>query len=540
MPGYRVSGSLRLAIASALALLASLSSPLQAQDPRNAQAPTAAEGSTPFNLQVKSNLVVVRVLVRDAQGKPVDGLRKEDFRVLDSGKEQSIAQFESRSPGSETSAATQPATHFIALFFDDLDTPLGYLTYARDAADQFLKAYLRPSDRVALITSSGTNVVDLTSDVNRLHDALFKIAPNEHGGDPRLQSRRSLDMLDHLVMRLSQAPGQRSIIFASPGFMSANEQAHVDGIIDRALRSQVVISTLNPKGFETAPVEGPPETSPPTAVPPQETNARPGSRTLPAQAGPSGEVVDSLDPDVILPPQAVLKEVAMATGGVYFHDNNDLKTGFYQLSGTAEPYYILAFHPTDLKQNGRFHPLKINLTEAHAGYHLQARSGYFAPKEGAAAEGPTQLETPSPVVAATDEDAQEKERIRRATISKTDQQELPVELRTEVSKGAESGELAVLAHLDTKALRFHKEGGRNQITVTFVSVIFDGSGKYVAGQQRQAKVDLLDDALPGLLAAGMDVKVTFPLKPGTYTLREVVTDSEEHHMTASSHNISVQ
>src|SRR5580704_31606 len=96
MPGYRVSGSLRLAIASALALLASLSSPLQAQDPRNAQAPTAAEGSTPFNLQVKSNLVVVRVLVRDAQGKPVDGLRKEDFRVLDSGKEQSIAQFESR------------------------------------------------------------------------------------------------------------------------------------------------------------------------------------------------------------------------------------------------------------------------------------------------------------------------------------------------------------------------------------------------------------------------------------------------------------
>ena len=98
----------------------------------------------------------------------------------------------------------------------------------------------------------------------------------------------------------------------------------------------------------------------------------------------------------------------------------------------------------------------------------------------------------------------------------------------------------MLAHLDTKALHFHKEGERNRNTVTFVSVVFDGGGKYVTGQQREATVDLPDDALPRLLSTGMDVKVTFQLKPGTYTIREVVTDSEEHHMTASSHNITIQ
>lgn len=540
MTGHRVSGSRCFAIASALAVLASLSSSLEAQDQLNGRIPAGTEVSTPFKLQVKSNLVVVRVVVRDAQGNAVDNLRKEDFRLLDSGKEQSIVQFEKISPASETPTQSSVPTHFIVLFFDDLDTPLGYLNYARDAADQFLKVYLQPSDRVALVTSSGTNVVDFTSDVKRLHDALLQIAPNEHGGDPRLQSWHSLEMLDKLVTRLSQAPGQRSIIFASPGFVSASQQAHVDGIIDRALRSQVVISTLNPKGFETPSMDGPPETSPVDASPTQEVHARPGSRALASQTPPSADVVDALDPDLLIRPEAVLREVAIATGGVYFHDNNDLKAGFYQLSGTGQTCYILAFHPTDLKQDGRFHSLRISLTPGHAGFHLQARSGYFAPKDGAVAETPPQLETRPPVSPTTGADIQEKEKIRRAVMSKTDEKDLPLEVRTEISKAADNDELAVLAHLDTKALHFHKEGERNRNTVTFVSVVFDGGGKYVTGQQREATVDLPDDALPRLLATGMDVKVTFQLKPGTYTIREVVTDSEEHHMTASSQNITIQ
>jgi hypothetical protein len=63
------------------------------------QAPAPQTTQPPFQLKVNSNLVVVRVVVRDA-GKPVEGLRKEDFKILDQGKEQSILQFEA-----ETSAA---------------------------------------------------------------------------------------------------------------------------------------------------------------------------------------------------------------------------------------------------------------------------------------------------------------------------------------------------------------------------------------------------------------------------------------------------
>jgi hypothetical protein len=75
--------------------------------------------------------------------------------------------------------------------------------------------------------------------------------------------------------------------------------------------------------------------------------------------------------------------------------------------------------------------------------------------------------------------------------------------------------------------------------VTFVSAVLDQGGNLVTGQQWQAKVDLPDDALPKLVTDGMDVKMNFQLKPGRYTIREVVTDSEEHHITALSRNVTI-
>ena len=42
---------------------------------------------------VERNLVVVAVVVRDAKGAAVGGLRKEDFRLLDNGRPQAITGF---------------------------------------------------------------------------------------------------------------------------------------------------------------------------------------------------------------------------------------------------------------------------------------------------------------------------------------------------------------------------------------------------------------------------------------------------------------
>src|SRR5438552_7367942 len=41
-----------------------------------------------------TNLVIVNVFVRDRAGNPVEGLKKEDFRLLEDGKAQNISVFE--------------------------------------------------------------------------------------------------------------------------------------------------------------------------------------------------------------------------------------------------------------------------------------------------------------------------------------------------------------------------------------------------------------------------------------------------------------
>ncbi len=48
----------------------------------------------------------------------------------------------------------------------------------------------------------------------------------------------------------AQMPGQRIVIFGSPGFLLQDDnQFQLERIIDQALRLQVVISSLDPRGL---------------------------------------------------------------------------------------------------------------------------------------------------------------------------------------------------------------------------------------------------------------------------------------------------
>jgi VWFA-related protein len=262
---------------------------------------------------------VVRVVVRDAQDKPVENLKKEDFKLFDRGKEQSIAQFavETALPPSSSSAValapgraapeSQPARprKFLALYFDDLYTSPAEIMQARDAADRSLPANLQPEDRVAIFSSTKM-LSDFIADGKQIHDALSKLhvslgsirdCPDisdyqaqeivDSGGNPsndavevaldeaihacritmtealqvvpamarsvvnetQILSRTSLQELEGIVQYLSQMPGQRTIVLVSPGFPSQSEQRQLDRLISRALRAQVVISSLDPKGL---------------------------------------------------------------------------------------------------------------------------------------------------------------------------------------------------------------------------------------------------------------------------------------------------
>jgi VWFA-related protein len=555
-----------------------------------------------FIVRVGSNLVVVRVAVHDRQGRPVEKLQKENFRLLDNGKEQTIVQFETENSSFHPISAgvaipeplsdatsTEPSPtvaanpsnsvpRLLALYFDDFDMSFADVDYARDAADHYLMKNLRPMDRAAVVTASGAVMVEFTADLKRLHEALFKLTPssrsqnhdcpqisdyqademiNREGnylpGPPlgskgaapipppatqlamteainrchmqsmapddllsvvrsaagavldrsRIQAQYALEGLDRLVKYIALMPGQRNVILVSTGFLSTEQQSRTAAIIDHALRSQVTISSIDPKGL---------------AVRLREADASQGY--MPKEGDVAMEQ-HRLDSEREMHATAILEEVADSTGGRYVHNSNDLDAGFRQAAIASEPGYILAFSPKNMKFDGKFHVIKVNLREQPKDLVVNARRGYFAPRT------------------APDLEAEAKKQMQDVLRSQTEFTGLPVALNTKTTKSATSTELLVWAHLDVGPLHFRKEGAHSINALTFMSAIFSSDGKFVSGQEKQLQLDLEDATLRKLIATGIDVTLRFQLNPGGYTVREVVTDSEEHRLTALSRKIQV-
>lgn len=583
-----------------------------------------AQNDDSYRLKAASNLVVVPVVVRDAQGKPVGNLEKKDFRIFDRGKEQSISQFEveSSAPSSATvlrpitaggveqpqARFSVPAGKFVALYFDDLNSSDADMIHARDAADHYLSTDLQPNDRVAIFTSSEM-LTAFSSDLKQIHDALHKLRvsahalnlvhycpdlsdyqalqitegnqdaltvaldeaahcdggvllppgekqtpvdnpsgnkqatvsnPSQPGGGgitdavirglaqsiashAAAQARANLQQLEQVVSYCAQMPGQRSVILVSPGFLSQNEQLQVDRLIDHALRAHIVISALDAKGLATLMREGDTTRSYIPINPKVLERAR------------------RMDSERELVATAVLADVGQGTGGEFFHNSNDLKGGFAALAGSPV-YYILAFSPTDIRKDGKFHQLKIELAEKKTGFSVQARRGYFASSEGEPVpEAATAVtHTTEPVDATISPEAEEQEKIREAVMSKADIQQLPVMLDVKPPAGqGDMREVAVSAHLTATVLPLRKEGDQNLDTVTFVFAVFDEKDNLINAQQRKANVRVPDGQLQDFLKVGVSVNATFHLKPGRYRLREVVIDSQDHHMTTQSRDLEI-
>jgi VWFA-related protein len=594
--------SLRIGLARCLAVAATLLAafvfpvkPARAQVQTN----TTANDLPATRLKVTSNLVVVRVVVRDAQGKPVKGLRKEDFKLFDSGKEQPIAQFEVESavePPSPPVAARKPEQavaalssalpgRFLALYFDDQYTSDTDMIQVRQAADDYLAAHLQPTDRVAVFTS-GKMLSDFTSDPKQIHEALSQLrasgrAPAPGHDCPDLSDYQALEMmktaarldlknpfntgdawglafeeagardclpslvpianrnylldkastvagqveiltrsnlreLEEVVKYTAQMPGQRIVILGSPGFLLQDDnQFQLERVIDHALRLQVVISSLDPRGLP---------------IIARQVDA---SRTyMPGLLGTSSGAMHRMDQNREVLAGDVLAQVAEGTGGEYFHNNNDLRAGFGRLAGSPGAY-ILAFAPKDLKPDGKLHQLKVTLAERETGYSIQARRSYFAPRNEAEAKAEaTEVEASSAA-------SQAQEQIREALLSKTEIAQFPVVLDANVSAGqGETHELSLSSHVDPKSLHLEREGDHNRDTLTFIFGVFDQKENLVMAQQRHANVDIADGQLPEFLKAGISVDMAFQLKPGSYRIRGIVTDSEQR-LTALSRNVDI-
>lgn len=542
-----------------------------------------ASHDEPTTFKVNVRLVLVRAVVRDAQGRAVGNLHKEDFQVFDKGKPQVISQFEVEQPGTliakarqtsegnsaistdDTSANAGPAPdvpeRFIAYLFDDVHLEFNDLARVRQAAERQFSS-LRPTDRAAIFTTSGRTVLDYTDDRAKLHETLFRLQPQPissginidclrisyyqadlivNKSDPQAtqvalaeevacnppppgvpppnpapvvqatsaevlsagehESRISLGVLKDVVLNLSTKPGQRTIVLISPGFIAPQMEYEYSQIIDRAVRSQVILNTLDARGLYVVLPGG--DISNPSLHPP------PPQKELIEIAAASAQ-------DDLL---AVLAE---STGGVFFHNNNDMDEGLRRVAETPEYSYVLAFVPQNLKPDGSYHSLKVTVTNPPK-LSVQARHGYYAPKT---------LSDPA---------QQAKQDIEDAIFSQEEMHNLPVKLHTQFFKASDDdAKLTVLAHVDVRSLHFRKLEGRNNDVLTCVSALFNRNGNLVQGVEKTVTMHLKDDTLANKLGSGITLKTSFDVKPGSYMVRLVVRDAEGQLMSAENGTVEIR
>jgi VWFA-related protein len=547
-----------------------------------------ASHDAPAAFKVSVRLVLMRAVVRDAQGRAIGTLGKDDFQLYDNGKPQVIKHFaveqsptltktqESAPQPGETATAVPPPQvpdRFVIFLFDDVHLQAKDLLPARAAAERHL-ATLRPTDRAAVFATSGQGNLDFTDDRAKLHEALMRIQPrpilnlgvaqcpymtyymadqiinlhddqvlnvaaqdavtcgglNVNPASPNAgqlagamqraaiqqassaaqqalslgdaESRLVLEALKDTVRRVSVAPGQRTLVLVSPGFITPTLEDKVSDIIEKAVRSNVTISALDARGLYTL-----------DAI--DDISRQGGPNPLLLQQ----EFMYATSSDTSN--QLVLGELADATGGIYFHNSNDLDEGFRRVASAPEYSYVIGFSPQNLKLDGHYHKLKVKLRDPE-NFTIQARRGYYAPKH------------------VLDPAEQDKQEIEEALFSQDEMHDIPIELHTQFFKSSdENAKLTVLAHVDVKGLHFRKVDGRNRDDLTIVSALFNRNGDYLQGSKKILEMRLKDDTLEHKLGSGITMRTSFDVKPGGYLVRLVVRDAEDRQMSAQSGAVEI-
>jgi VWFA-related protein len=554
--------------------------------PQNQPTSEMETKEAPAKFTSRVNLVPVTVVVRDRNGKAVGNLTKEDFRLLDNGKPQVISRFSIEKPGApvvlekeagdlelqpdskppEAGAAVAAppvlADHFVAYLFDDVHVQAEDIMRARDAAARVIATSMQPADRAAIYTTSGQIVLEFTNDKAKLQDTLARLRPAPVAGglghgmdcpdisyymadrivnmnDPMAiqvalvnyqacsgnqyatanevmgyaqgalhsgehETRLAASVLVQVVRRIAAMPGQRSIVLASPGFLVPfADQPEITDVINRAIRANVIISTLDVRGLWTPP-------------------GLDASRVTPAGGPQVLNMVNQYLQEEAQAGEFVMEDLAHATGGDWFHANNDLMDGFRRLAASPEFIYVLAFTPENLKSDGKYHKLQVTLREPK-GVTLQVRKGYYAPRRE------------------TDAMDQAKQDVEDAVFSREVIKDIPLAVHTQFFRSGDvDANVSVVAQLDIKSLHYKKEEGRNHDTLTIVSVLFDLNGNYVAGEQKLLTLRLKDETLEKRLDSGIRIKTSFNVKVGGYVVRVVVRDSEGQMMAAENTAVEIQ
>jgi len=500
-----------------------------------------AQQQQPFTIRVDTQLVVETVVVKDKDGKNLEGLTDKDFTVTEDGVPQTISVFQfekledtpapAPSPGAQQPAAelvqpkiptqiTPPAPgdsryrdrRLLVLFFDLMNVSPADQLRAFTAADKFIRTQMKTPDLVAIMSFAAGSVKvlqDFTNDQEALFAVLEKlIYPDDNdnatadttaafGQDTGefniFNTDRQLAALQTAVSMLKTVNEQKSLVYFAGGLRlnGTDNQAQLRATINAAIRSNVAFFPVDARGLvATLPL---------------------GDATRPSPGGIgvfNGNMAMSSITN-FQRSQDSLYALASDTGGKALLDNNDLAAGIVQAEQAITSYYVIGYYPSNTNLDGKFRRVKITLKETPTA-KLDYRQGYYAGKtfnKFTAADKERQLEDAlmlgDPITDLTIAMEVNYFQLNRAEYF------VPITVKI-------PGSELVLA----------RTGGAERTLIDFIGEVKDEYGTTIQNLRDKVDMKLSGETASELSRRPIEYDTGFTLLPGKYVIKFLARDSE--------------
>lgn len=287
--------------------------------------PDDSQSNGDDTLKLHSDLVVVNLIVTDANGQYAHGLGMKDFSVVEDGATQTV------------NALISEEASFAAAILIDMSGSMDYkFGLVRGAAASFID-HIRDNDQVAVYGFN--NKVKMFQDFSDLRDI------SEYVWDAKAEdTTRLYDCADEAIVALEKRPEKRrAILLISDGWDTTSQKATFDSVMKKSLADGVTIYTID--------------------------LIDDGART-----GSSRDVIG------LRRGQNEMKEFALQTGGRYVHtpQGDKLEEAFTNIVEELRNQYTLTYYSSNQKRDGRWR--KLNVSASRPGLQTRTRKGYWAPK----------------------------------------------------------------------------------------------------------------------------------------------------------------
>ncbi len=530
-------------------------SPFSAAD--NTTPNFAKSDSRTLKFSTSVQMVLVPAVVTDKAGHHLTGLTKDDFVLLEDGREQKIASFEEIHAGaapvfrpaasaneySNVSVGDESPRHFTIIALDTVNTPFLDQSRAREALVKYLAETVSENQPVMLCTigRAGIKVIhDFTTDPAVLRAALQKVhaelpptagAPGPADAPPvdsktfasqgasveadqllaflqgldqspafqqGVAVATTLESFQYIAEAFAGIPGRKSLIWVTGSFpfnIDTDTSAMLGSDSPTGLYERT-FQMLNNANIAVYPVDARGLVT--VGMPDASVPATHASVMNPA---PVIQNALSTHMDTI----ATLEQVAAMTGGRAFYNRNDLEGAFREAADDSSDYYLLGYYLD--KGNTKPGWRKLTVRTHREGARVRARDGFFLTRT---LMDPTQTHDMDLYVALQ---------------SPLDYSALPVTVRiASIQNEGDKRRVHFEIVLPANAASIDTSDS-NRLNLDFAAVARDpkGDGKAVFSQTISSK--LRPEGVAQIRDSGITYTNILDLPPGEYSIRFVVRDN---------------